>query len=67
MTVKDKEVISTLEESLNKMMIAISFIKANGKTFTDDWLVLPADETEVQMDFLIRHIQFIREELKEVR
>ena len=66
MVIKSKEDVAKLEESLNKMMIAISFLKANGKPFTDDWLVLPADETELQMDYMIQQIQFIREELKEV-
>lgn len=66
MAIKSKEDVAKLEESLNKMMIAISFLKANGKNFTDDFLVLPADETELQMDYIVSQVQFIREELREV-
>lgn len=47
-------------------MVAISYLKANSNYFTDDVLVLPAEEAELQIDFLIQQVQFIREEIKEV-
>jgi len=66
MTVKNKVDTGTIEESLNKLMVSISFLKATGKSFTSDWTAFPADETELQLDYMIHQIQFLREELKGV-
>ncbi|MGO1356297.1 hypothetical protein [Alkalibacterium gilvum] len=66
MKIKSKEDVETIEEALNKMMISISFLKANSNYFTDDVLILPAAESELQLDYMIHQIQFLREELKEV-
>lgn len=66
MKIKSKEDVETIEEALNKMMISISFLKANSNYFTDDVLILPAGESELQLDYMIHQIQFLREELKEV-
>lgn len=64
MKLKNQEDIETIEEALNKMMIAISYLKAHSNYFTDDVLVLPAGEAELQLDYLIHMIKFLREEVQ---
>jgi len=64
MKTKNNANIEIIEESLRKMMIAISYMKATGEPLYDDWLVFPADEAELQTDYMIQQIQFLKEELE---
>lgn len=66
MALKSRYEVEVLDEALDNMMVAISYLKANSNYFTDDVLVLPAAETEMQIDYIINQIQFLKEEQKEV-
>lgn len=66
MTIKTQAEIEVIEEALEKLMLSVSFLKATGKNFTSDWIAFPADETELQLDYMVQQIQNLKRELKEV-
>lgn len=66
MAIKTQAEIEVIEETLQKLMLSVSFFKATGKSFTSDWIAFPADETELQLDYMIQLIQNLNRELKEV-
>lgn len=65
MALKSRYEVEVLDEALDNMMVAISYLKANSNYFTDGVLVLPAAETELQIDYIINQIQFLKEEQRE--
>lgn len=61
MKLKTKHEIEVAEETMNKIVASLSYMKATGEPLYDEWVCYPKEEVKLQIDYILRLIQNLKE------
>lgn len=61
MKLKAKVDEEMVEETLNNIMVSLSYMKATGEPLYEEWVCYPKEEAELQIDYVVNLIKNLRE------